>query len=128
VDDRPYPTKAVMITILAEYLEKKGWKDFVEGLSRETLLGLCGDIDDLSAYDDDEKAAFSKDEMITAILTNVNTFGLNHLFSTQSIEELKKICVDMKLKVQSASQETLIDSIIEKKKFQEVKEKSRDSK
>jgi len=123
VDDRPYPTKAVMITILAEYLEKKGWKDFVEGLSRETLLGLCGDIDDLSAYDDDEKAAFSKDEMITAILTNVNTFGLNHLFSTQSIEELKKICVDMKLKVQSASQETLIDSIIEKKNFKKLKKK-----
>jgi len=117
LEDRPYPTKAVMISILGEYLQKKGWKDFLDGLSRETLLDMCENIDDLSSLTDDEKDAFSKDEMMDAILTNVNTFGLNHLLSSATAEELKGICKDMKLKVQSSSQEVFTDPIKKKKKL-----------
>jgi len=115
-----------MVSILAEYFEKHGWKDLLESLDRKILFGLCGDIDDLSSYDKEEKDAFTKDEMINAILTNVNTFGLTHLFSFLSVNELQAVCKDMKLKVDSSSQEVIIDSIIEKKNFKKAKKKRKE--
>jgi len=124
-DDRQYPKKAQMISIIAEYLEKNGWKDLLESLDDKILLGLCGDIDDLTSYEDDEKEAFTKDEMVNAILTNVSTFGLNHLFSYLNVDELQSVCKDMKLKVDSGSQEVLIDSIIEKKSYKRTVKKTK---
>jgi len=120
---KPYPSKSIMIQLLTDFIEAKGWKDFLELYNREDLLAVTQDIDDLSDYDDDELKNISKKELVKAILTNVNAFGLNHHLHLLSIEELRAVCVSMELDVESASKEVLVESIIDRKDFKKSKKK-----
>jgi len=120
---KPYPNKANMVKIMGDFIDEKGWKDFLDGLGQKTLLNICQDIDDLSDLSKDE-LNFSKKEMIKAIMTNVYNFGLNHILSLLNVDELKAICKTLGLEHETGSQEYLIDSIIEKKDFKRVKKKT----
>jgi len=114
---KAYPSKGMMTNFITTQLDQDGWKVFLEKYSQKILLMCCGDIDDLSGYEEDELNNFPKKELVKAILNNVYSFGLNHHFHLLSVPELKEFCVDMELDVESASKEVLIESIIEGKNF-----------
>jgi hypothetical protein len=120
---KPYPSKTIMTNILEKHIAEKTWESYLGSMKEDTLLKICGDIDDLSDFSDKDKASLTKKEMINAIMTNIYSFGMNHLLSTLNVNELHAICKVMKLDVDSDGHETLVDSIIEKKDFQKVEKK-----
>jgi len=116
-EGKEFPSKNVMVKVLSEHLENKDVKEFLEKYSRDQLLMCCQDIDDLSSYKDEELAKFKKQDLIDAILKNINNFGINHMFQTLTVQELKKVCERLDLEVASTSKDKLIESIIEKKSY-----------
>jgi hypothetical protein len=124
IDDKPYPAKALMTKIILEYLEQnKSVKGFWEKYSHEALMSCCMDIDDLSDMKESELKKTSEKDFVDAIMSNVNSFGLNHLFQMLTVDELINVCDNMDLEVKSSSKEVLIDSIFEKKSYKPKKKK-----
>jgi len=124
IDDKPYPAKNTMTKFILDHLEGlKSMKAFWEGYSQEALMSCCKDIDDLSDMTEDELKSTHKKEFVNAIMSNVNSFGLNHLFQLLSVDELLSICDNLDLEVESGSKEVLIDSIFEKKSYKPKKKK-----
>jgi len=121
---KKYPSKGVMLRILEEFMKDKPLKNFLDIYSQKVLLACCESIDDLSNYSQSEKDNLHKKDLIKAILNNVNSFGMHHLFQNLTVVELGKICEDMGLVVESSSMDILIESIMEKKKItKEVKQR-----
>jgi len=58
-------------------------------------------------------------------MKNIYTFGLSHLFSKFSVQELKSFCDICSLTVDSSSIDTLIDSLIEGKDYMKPKTKKK---
>jgi len=121
----PFPSKHAMLTIMHGMLEGRTIKDLLDMYPQKSLLLMCEDIDDLSSYSEKEKDALKKNDLMKAILNNVNMFGLNHLFQLLNVEELKAIVKDLNLTVDSSSVDILIDSIVEKKSYRRPKSKTR---
>jgi len=106
-------------------------KTFLKFLDIEVLIRVCADIDDLSDYKNEDgeilfeklKDKYSKKDFLNAIMTNVYTFGLNHLFSLLTVDDLIDLCSECRLSVNSRSKDTIIDCLIEQKDY-EPEEKS----
>jgi len=118
---KKYPPKSVLFRVLAGIITNVGLKPFFSHFSQEVLLECCKDIDDLSEYEDEDLAEFSKKELIKAIINNVYSFGFTHLFSSFQVSDLKKFCKKLGLKVESSSKETIIDSLLEQKSYKKPK-------
>jgi len=116
-----YPTKLIMTKMLMDYLGDKKLKDVLNSYDQSVLLMCCEDIDDLSSYSKDEKKKLDKDELIGAIMNNVNIIGINHLLQKLNVEELKEICKELGLTVDSTSVDILLESILEKKSYKQKK-------
>jgi len=125
---KKYPSKGVMLRILEEFMKDKPLKNFLDIYSQKVLLACCESIDDLSNYSQSEKDNLHKKDLIKAILNNVNSFGMHHLFQNLTVVELGKICEDMGLVVESSSMDILIESIMEKKDHKRSKTKGHSQK
>jgi len=116
-----------MLRILFEKWMEAGISKFLEEYDSTTLLWCCKDIDDLKEMTPSELAEITKQEMIVAIKTNINTFGLNHIFSLFNVEELHTFCKQLNLKIdETSSKDILIDSIIENSNYKKPKAKKKD--
>jgi len=116
-EEKQFPSKNVMVKVLFEHLEDKNLKEFLEGYTQKSLLICCGDIDDLSAYKEEELNNMPKKDLVKALLNNVNSFGIGHLFQALTVQELKDVCERIDLNVESSSKDKLVESIIEHKSF-----------
>jgi hypothetical protein len=122
--EKKYPPKQVMVKILADLILESNCKKFFEHECFEAsdLLTLCEDIDDLSEITKEDKKRFEKKELIKAIVQNVYTFGLEHLFSLFNVKELNDLCKELKLKCDStSSKDTLIEAIMDHKAYKKPK-------
>jgi len=128
-DAKKYPPKSVMLRILFEKWIEAGITKFLEEYESSTLLECCKDIDDLKDMTPSELEEITKQEMIDAIKTNVNTFGLNHTLSLFNVEELREFANQLNLKCDvTSSKDILIDSIIENSNYKKPKQKKRSTK
>jgi len=119
--------------ILVDVVIDVGPENFFKHFDIDALIRVCADIDDLSDYivkteegeweTDKLKDKYTKKDFLNAIMTNIYTFGLNHLFSLLSVDELSNLCTDCRLTVNSRSKDTIIDCLIEQKDY-EPEEKS----
>jgi len=91
--------------------------NFFEEFDETVLLACCKRIDDLEEMTDEELSEFSKEDLVTGILNNIYTFGLQNLFSSFSVTELKEFCETCELSVKSSSKEVLVDCLIEQKDY-----------
>jgi len=106
-----------MTKMLMDHLGDKQLKTVLGQYDQPTLLSVCENIDDLSGYSKEEKKGLEKSELIGAILNNVNTIGINHLLQQLSVDELRKVCEELGLTVDSTSVDILLESILEKKSY-----------
>jgi len=62
---------------------------------------------------------------MTAIVTNINTFGLQYALQKFTVNELKKLCKKLDISVESNSVEVIMESIIDRKDYHKVEKKKR---
>jgi hypothetical protein len=112
-----YPAKGILVEVLAAAITGFGVLQFFEEFDETVLLACCKRIDDLDEMTDEELSEFSKEDLVTGILSNIYTFGLQNLFSSFSVTELKEFCETCELSVKSSSKEVLVDCLIEQKDY-----------
>jgi len=116
-----------MLKFLFDKWIETGITKFLSEYDSSTLLECCKDIDDLKDMTPSELAEITKQEMIDAIKTNINSFGLNHIFSLFQLDELQEFCQQLNLKCdETSSKDILIDSIIENSNYKKPKAKKKD--
>jgi len=60
---------------------------------------------------------------LNAIITNINTFGIQYALQKFTIKELKKVCKKTETSVESNAMEVIIESIIDRKSYRRVEKK-----
>jgi hypothetical protein len=124
-----FPSKQVMIKILSDKIFDVGPKKFLNQLETPVLLECCKDIDDLSDYSKEDLIEIEKKELIEAIISNINRFGLEHLFSLFSVKELSEFCQKLELDCdETNSKDALIEAILEHKTYKKPKQKKKEVK
>jgi len=123
--DKKYPPKASMVKIISDGVASIGVQQFFEHFNADVLLDCCKDIYDLTDMKESELKELlnKKKKLLNAIITNINTFGLQYALQKFNVEELKKLCVKLDISVESNSVEVIMESIIDRKDYHRIEKK-----